>query len=342
MTPAVSVLVPAHDDGAFLEANLASLAAQTFADFEAIVADDASADATPEIARAWAARDSRFRLSRLETNVGMNRNWNRALAEAAGELVIKLDADDAMTPRALELLHTEHAREPALLFAGCRTLDCDLELSVQGAFRGDAGFRMHGLDPEQRHVRRGLDWLRLCFDDVQLWHSCAQMYRRADLVALGGWDERWIASDTDLILRALALDRPVAHVPEAGILYRRRAGSSSHREHGSGAARLELNMIALRSLAANHARLPPLGRPLRQNWWRLWRRFGADSHDTAAWNALPEPRREQLRRLERETRPLRPPLVVRLEGELRQLAWRLRRPLRRKAAPPTSAGQETS
>lgn len=334
MTPRISVLVPAHDDAAYLEANLASLASQTFGDFEAIVADDASVDATPEIARAWAARDRRFRLSRLESNVGMNRNWNRSLGEARGELVIKLDADDAMTPRALELLHAEHAREPALLFAGCRTLDCDLALVVQGPFRADLGFRLHGLDPERRHLRRGLDWLRLGFDDIQLWHSCAQLYRRADLAALGGWDERWIASDTDLILRALALDRPVAHVPEPGILYRRRAGSSSHREHGSGAARLELNMIALRSLAANRGRLRPLGRGLRQNWWRIWRRFLADSRDEAAWGALPAARREALRRLERETASLVPPLGVRLEGDLRHFAWRLRRRLRRSPVPP--------
>jgi glycosyltransferase involved in cell wall biosynthesis len=322
---AVTVLVPAHDDASYLDANLASLAAQTFGDFEAIVADDASSDSTPEIARAWAARDRRFRLSRVESNLGMNRNWNRALAEARAELVLKLDADDAMTPRALELLRAEHAAEPALLFAGCRTLDCDLDLAVQGAFRGDLGFRLHGLDPERRHVRRGLAWLRCGFDDVQLWHSCAMMFRRRDLVALGGWDERWIASDSDLILRALALDRPVAHVPEPGILYRRREGSSSHREHATGAARLELNMIVLRALAAHHERLRPLGRALRQNWWRTWRRFLADSRDRAAWDSLTPNRREQLRGLERDTRSLRPPLAVRLEGDLRHLVWRARR-----------------
>jgi len=335
LTPAISVLVPAHDDAPYLEANLASLAAQSFGDFEAIVADDASADATPEIARAWAARDARFRLSRVEVNVGMNRNWNRALAEARGDRVIKLDADDAMAPQALARLHAEHARESALLFAACRTLDCDLELRPRGLYRGDLGLRRHGLDPERPHLRRGLDWLRLCFDDVQLWHSCAQMYRRDDLAALGGWDERWIASDTDLILRALALDRPVAHVPEPGILYRRRGGSSSDREHRTGAARLEANMIALRSLAANRRRLRPLGRPLRQNWWRIWRRFLADSRDAAAWGALSEARRAALRELERETRRLPPPLAVRLEGKLRHLAWRGKRALSGAPSPPS-------
>lgn len=328
MTPRVSILVPAHDDGAFLDANLASIAAQGIESLEVVVADDASADDTPRIAAAWSARDPRFRLSRVERNLGMNRNWNRALAEARGDLVLKLDADDAFAPGALGPLVTEFDAVPELLFAACRAVDCDLELRPAGPYRGEEALRLHGLDPERRHERRGLAWLRLCFDDLQPWHSCAQLYRRRDLVALGGWDERWIASDTALILAALALDRPVVHRPEAGLLYRRRRGSSSQREHSTGAARLELNQIALRSLAGNAGRLKPWGRGLRQNWWRLWRRFLADRGDAAAWGALGPERRAELERLQDETATMPPPLAVRLEGELRWRVWRLREALR--------------
>lgn len=323
--PRVSVLVPAHNDGDFLDANLSSLAAQTFTNFEAIVADDASHDATPEIAAVWAGRDPRFRLSRLEQNVGMNRNWNRALAEARGDLVIKLDADDAMTPRCLELLVAELDRSPNVRFAACRTLDCDLALAPQQPFLGDEGLRRHGLDPLLRHQLPGRIWLPFCFDDIQLWHSDAQLYRRTDLIALGGWDERWIASDTDLILRALATTRPVVHVPELGILYRRRPGSSSDREHKSGIARLELAMIGVRFLAAEASSLRPLGRGLRQNWWRLWRNFKHESVNSEVLSNLSSERRTSLTALARETSAMTPPLRVRAEGELRHLAWRLRR-----------------
>ncbi len=328
MTPRVSVLVPAHDDGPFLDANLRSLAEQTCSDFEAVVADDASTDDTPQIARAWAARDPRFRLDRIETNIGMNRNWNRALAAAAGELVIKLDADDAMSPRALEFLVAEFDLTPDLLYAACRTLDCDLDLQPLGPFRGDEALRLHGLDPETRHLRRGLEWLRICFDDIQPWTSDAQMYRRSDLLDLGGWETSLMVSDTDLILRALSLDRRVAHVPEFGVLYRRREDSSSHREHASGAARLELNMIALRALHAAAPRLHPWGRALRQNWWRIWRRFLDDRNAQSIWETLPAARRAALEDLQRETLRLPPPLMVRLEGTMRRRAWRARQVLR--------------
>lgn len=325
MKPAITVLVPAYNDGVYLEDALRSLERQTLGDYEAIVADDGSADATPEIAARWAASDPRFRLSRLEANVGMNRNWNRALAEARGDFVIKLDADDAMTPRCLELLRAEFEATTGLLFSACRTLDCDERLEVVGPFLGDQGLRMHGLDPERRHVLPGLAWLRMCFDDIQLWHSDAQMYRRGDLIDLGGWDERWFSSDTDLLLRALALDRPVAHVAEPGILYRRRAGSGSDVERERDALSLPLAMMALRSLDANGRRLRPLDRRVRQNWWRLWQLFQVRAEQVRASGVAAE--RHPMARLIEETRRLAPPWPVRAEGWLRWRAWQLKHAL---------------
>lgn len=317
MTPRVSVLVPAYNDGRFLDTCLRSLEAQAFGDFEAIVADDASTDSTAEIARAWATRDARFRWSPAPRNLGMNPNWNRALREARGDFVAKLDADDFATPVYLESLRAEFDFTPDLLFAACRTQDCDEAGRITGPFLGERGFELHGLESGCRQVRRGLEWLRYCFDDIQLWHSDAQMYRRADLLALGGWDERWFSSDTDLILRGLSLDRPVAHVPEVGVVYRRREGSGSDLERRAGALSLPLAMMSLRTLASAGPRLRPLGRPLRQNWWRLWRLFLEQSRTQPASGAL--------ELLIAETRRIPPPWPVRVEGQLRWRLWRLRR-----------------
>ena len=60
--PRVSVIVPARDAEATLGDTLASLRAQTLADLEAVVVDDASADGTRALAEAAAAGDARFRL----------------------------------------------------------------------------------------------------------------------------------------------------------------------------------------------------------------------------------------------------------------------------------------
>jgi len=332
----VTVLVPAFNDGRFLEENLRSIAEQGIAELEVVVADDASSDDTPEIARAWANRDPRFRWSRSESNLGMNPNWNRALREATGELVIKLDGDDAFARGCLPALIAAHEQEPDLRFAACRTLDCDERLRILGPYQGDQGFLARGLDPERSRTAPGWSWMRLCFDDIQLWTSDALMFRRLELLQLGGWDERWTSSDTDLILRGLATQRPVAHVPLAGVLYRRRRGSSSERHRQSTRSNLEIAMIYLRALAAYARDLRPWDRALRQNWWRLWQRFRAESvrADTAA------PRggagSEAWHRLIRETARLPPPAWVRLEGWARWRVWGLRRWLSGSGAEPAA------
>ncbi|HEY9286336.1 MAG TPA: glycosyltransferase, partial [Pyrinomonadaceae bacterium] len=60
MTPRVSVIVPLYNKGAFVRRALDSIAAQTFADFEAIVVDDGSTDGGARVVAGYA--DARFRL----------------------------------------------------------------------------------------------------------------------------------------------------------------------------------------------------------------------------------------------------------------------------------------
>ena len=98
--PRVSVIVPAHDAEGFIEATLASVRAQTFTDWEAIVADDASQDATA--ARVEAIDDPRIRVVRTEQNLGPAGARNLAARESTGELIALLDADDAWLPEYLE------------------------------------------------------------------------------------------------------------------------------------------------------------------------------------------------------------------------------------------------
>ncbi|MHC4547563.1 MAG: glycosyltransferase family 2 protein [Planctomycetota bacterium] len=64
MTPRVSVLIPVHDPGAFLEPALTSVRNQTLRDFEVVCVDDGSTDGSPRILEAFARTDARFRLLR--------------------------------------------------------------------------------------------------------------------------------------------------------------------------------------------------------------------------------------------------------------------------------------
>ncbi len=102
--PRVSLVLPVHNGADFLEAALASIAAQRFADYELICVDDASSDASPRILAAAAARDSRIRVIRLDRNVGLPAALNRGFAAARGELFSWTSDDNLLRPHMLERL----------------------------------------------------------------------------------------------------------------------------------------------------------------------------------------------------------------------------------------------
>src|SRR4051794_40590064 len=87
----VTVVIPAHNSADVIEDGLRSVLAQTYDDWEVVLADDASADDTA--ARA-AAVSPRVRVVRTDTNLGPAGARNLALEHATGELVAFLDADD--------------------------------------------------------------------------------------------------------------------------------------------------------------------------------------------------------------------------------------------------------
>jgi glycosyltransferase involved in cell wall biosynthesis len=98
----VSVLLPVRNEEPFLSECLDSLSAQTLADFEVIVVDDGSTDASAMIAEEHARRDPRFRVFR-QRPVGMVAASERARAEARAPLLARMDADDVAVPERLEL-----------------------------------------------------------------------------------------------------------------------------------------------------------------------------------------------------------------------------------------------
>jgi len=89
----------AYNEERFLAEAVESVLAQSFADFELIITDDGSTDATPRIASSYADREpERVRVIRAEQNRGKPFALNRALAVRRGELIAWLDGDDVMLP----------------------------------------------------------------------------------------------------------------------------------------------------------------------------------------------------------------------------------------------------
>lgn len=102
--PLVSIITPAFNAEATVAQTIESVIAQTYTNWELLVVDDASSDATAEIVADYTTRDRRIRLIRLEKNTGTpGRAKNAALPMATGEYLAFLDADDLWLPEKLAL-----------------------------------------------------------------------------------------------------------------------------------------------------------------------------------------------------------------------------------------------
>lgn len=108
----VSVMMPCYDAAATLPMALASLSAQTYPDWEAVIVDDGSRDATPDLLAAW--RDPRVRVERFPDNRGRGAARQRCLELARGGLLAFMDADDWYFPRKLERQSRLMAERPGL------------------------------------------------------------------------------------------------------------------------------------------------------------------------------------------------------------------------------------
>ncbi|MFG3053281.1 glycosyltransferase family 2 protein [Kitasatospora sp. NPDC048239] len=92
--PRLTIGLPVYNGEEYLAESLDALLGQTYEDFELIISDNASVDATPDICRRYAARDSRIRYLRLPRNIGATPNHNRVFAESRGELFKWASHDD--------------------------------------------------------------------------------------------------------------------------------------------------------------------------------------------------------------------------------------------------------
>ncbi|MDH3690845.1 MAG: glycosyltransferase [Gammaproteobacteria bacterium] len=322
--PLVSVLVPVFNNEEFLHTSIQSLTSQSLEEFEVIIADDNSGDESMAVSSKLIGSDPRFRFIFGQMHCGMTRNWNRALREATGKYIAKLDADDAFAPRTLELLVKEMEQTPDTRATFCRTVICDENLEPMSCYRGDQGFLLQGLDPLSHHLEYGHRWYKMCFDDIQLWHSNALLYRKDYLVGLGGWDEKWsCAADTDLILRTLEKNDSVAHIPYAGVKYRIREGSVSNTFRKRGWLAIEGTVLHLLSLVRYSRSGGRLDFHLRKAWWRFWKNFqDLVSSDQEEMSGYPDAIRLHLS--DEVKNSVRPPMRVLLEGIVRQRLWELK------------------
>lgn len=185
-----TVLTPTYNRAHTLPAVYDSLCAQTFRNFEWLIIDDGSTDATPAIVQRWIAEQKIVVRYYCQSNKGKHVAFNHGIREASGELVLTLDSDDRVLPEALARLDTHWRSIPNReRFSGITGLCVDpngniigtsftqdvldaspLDLMAANVYEGDKwGFHRTELlrdcpypeIPGERFIPEGLVWNRL-------------------------------------------------------------------------------------------------------------------------------------------------------------------------------------
>jgi glycosyltransferase involved in cell wall biosynthesis len=114
--PKISVCIPTFNRAHLLPFAIESVLQQTEQDWEVIVCDDGSVDATPELMAKY--QDKRIRYIRHSTNVGKSNNMRSGFEAAIGKYFIKFDDDDRLTPEFLSKTSQILEGNPTIDFVG--------------------------------------------------------------------------------------------------------------------------------------------------------------------------------------------------------------------------------
>ncbi|MEC5393869.1 glycosyltransferase family 2 protein [Bergeyella sp. RCAD1439] len=173
------IVIPAHNEARYLAYSLQSLCRQTYADFEVVVVNDGSTDATGEIAEAFGRKDLRFKVIHLEESAHspggkVVKTFNRGL-ESRGtdgvEVVCKFDADVVFPENYLEVLAEVYRSDAKIgMVSGLVFVSEDqARLETEGLkdelldFSTRKGWRFENLS-SKKHVRGPVkSYRRACF-----------------------------------------------------------------------------------------------------------------------------------------------------------------------------------
>lgn len=206
--PTVSVGVPVYNGEVFLRASLESLLAQTFTDFEVIVSDNGSTDATASICAEFAGRDPRIRSVRSDTNRGAAWNYNRTFELARGRYFRWCAADDLAAPDSLEKCVAFLSRHPEFVLAYPRTQIIDDRGTVITDYEDGLDVRQPTPHERAKHVLRRTRECNAVFGLID-----AERLRSTALIG------SYVGSDHILLLE-LAFQGPFAELRDT-IFYRR-------------------------------------------------------------------------------------------------------------------------
>lgn len=177
--PRISVLMSVYNGELYLRQAIDSILGQTFPDFEFLIINDGSTDATREIILSY--RDPRIRLIENEVNIGLTKSLNKGLSLARGEFIARQDADDISHPtrfeKQVEFLNTYH--EVAVLGTQARYINAFGQL-----------FRTLGWERASNDIC--IRWL--CMFESPFIHSSVMMRSKVVKDECGGYNGDYLTN----------------------------------------------------------------------------------------------------------------------------------------------------
>ena len=218
-SPAISVLLPVRNAEDTLSETLQSLKAQTFEDFELILVDDHSTDASVEVAKEIFSGDGRLEL--IESNEpGLVPALRTGTSRCRGDLIARMDGDDIALPRRFELQHSMFMQEPSLAIVGC---------GVESFADGGLGEGYARYDKWLNGLVSHQEMMRELYVESPLSHPTVMM-RREVLLDLGGYVDNLWPEDYDLWLRFAQAGHRFGKVPDVLLRWRDTPGRTSRQD----------------------------------------------------------------------------------------------------------------
>jgi glycosyltransferase involved in cell wall biosynthesis len=238
--PRVSVVLPARNEALTIGRSVASLRRQTFSDWELIVIDDGSTDATVEVVNSIA--DDRIRVVSTGGR-GLAHALNAGLSSARGLLIARQDADDESLPGRFQ--------------AQVEFLERNPDVGVLGTAWREEDARGNQVRPRVPFVP-GLLNDRL-HDRNPITHTTV-MFRRDVVLRHGGYDERYrYVEDYELWLRLAAGGVLLWNLPEVLAIRRMTGGNIAARHEQAqvlAEVRLRLTDVSRRATSGRPFRGP--------------------------------------------------------------------------------------
>ncbi len=233
--PTISVLMTVYNREKYLAEAIESVLASDFTDFEYIIVDDCSTDRSVEIAKAYAAKDSRIRCYQNSENLGDYPNRNQAASYAKGRYLKYVDSDDTIATHCLSHMIKAMEAFPQAALGLCQKRD---DIYPQQ------------LTPQETYKRSFLENDRAVLGNAPL----SVIIRHSTFKAHGGFSGQNYSGDGELWLKMSAQD-PILLL-ESGLVYWRKHGDQEFNTgHQSGA---QFTFGFLKDIAAINAPNCPL------------------------------------------------------------------------------------